>query len=42
MEHNGVPEYWSYPDDNLGDCEDYALENRRTLTRKAFASPVCS
>ncbi|MER8961637.1 transglutaminase-like cysteine peptidase [Mesorhizobium sp. M0622] len=42
MEHNGVPEYWSYPDDNLGDCEDYALENRRTLMRKAFASPVCS
>jgi predicted transglutaminase-like cysteine proteinase len=27
----GVEEYWSYPVNNLGDCEDYVLEKRRQL-----------
>jgi predicted transglutaminase-like cysteine proteinase len=27
----GVEEYWAYPDDGYGDCEDYALEKRREL-----------
>src|SRR5258708_22597867 len=31
LEHWGVVERWSYPDDGYGDCEDYALLNRRML-----------
>ncbi|MEO3999143.1 transglutaminase-like cysteine peptidase [Mesorhizobium sp. CAU 1732] len=31
MEIWGVEEYWSYPVDGVGDCEDYALEKRRRL-----------
>ena len=31
LEHWGVVERWSYPDDGYGDCEDYALLKRRTL-----------
>jgi predicted transglutaminase-like cysteine proteinase len=31
MEHWGVVEKWSYPDDGYGDCEDYALLKRRML-----------
>ncbi|MGN6582473.1 MAG: transglutaminase-like cysteine peptidase [Rhizobiaceae bacterium] len=31
MQNYGVEEYWSYPDDGYGDCEDYALEKRREL-----------
>lgn len=31
MENYGVEEYWSYPDNGYGDCEDYALEKRREL-----------
>ena len=27
----GVEEYWSYPTNGYGDCEDYALEKRRRL-----------
>jgi predicted transglutaminase-like cysteine proteinase len=27
----GVEEYWSYPANGFGDCEDYALEKRRLL-----------
>lgn len=30
-EHHGVVEYWSYPTDGRGDCEDYVLEKRRRL-----------
>jgi predicted transglutaminase-like cysteine proteinase len=30
----GVEEYWTYPDQGVGDCEDYALEKRRQLMRK--------
>lgn len=31
MEMWGVEEYWSYPVNGYGDCEDYALEKRRRL-----------
>lgn len=31
MEIYGVEEYWAYPDNGFGDCEDYALEKRREL-----------
>ena len=31
MEHWGVVERWSYPDDGYGDCEDYVLLKRRLL-----------
>ena len=31
LEHWGVVERWSYPDDGYGNCEDYALLKRRTL-----------
>jgi len=29
----GVEEYWSYPANGYGDCEDYALEKRRQLAK---------
>ena len=31
MDHWGVVEKWSYPDDGYGDCEDYVLLKRRLL-----------
>jgi predicted transglutaminase-like cysteine proteinase len=31
LEHWGVKERWSYPDDGYGDCEDYVLLKRRML-----------
>ncbi|MBZ9683769.1 MULTISPECIES: transglutaminase-like cysteine peptidase [unclassified Mesorhizobium] len=31
MENYGAEEYWAYPDNGYGDCEDYALEKRREL-----------
>jgi predicted transglutaminase-like cysteine proteinase len=31
IEHWGVVERWSYPDDGYGDCEDYVLLKRRML-----------
>lgn len=31
MEAWGQEEYWSYPDNGVGDCEDYAMEKRRKL-----------
>ncbi len=31
MEMWGVEEYWSYPVNGYGDCEDYVLEKRRRL-----------
>ena len=31
LEHYGVVEKWSYPDDGYGDCEDYVLLKRRML-----------
>lgn len=31
LDHWGVVERWSYPDDGKGDCEDYVLLKRRML-----------
>ena len=31
LEMWGQEEYWSYPDNGAGDCEDYVLEKRRRL-----------
>ncbi len=31
LDHYGVVEKWTYPDDGYGDCEDYALLKRRML-----------
>jgi predicted transglutaminase-like cysteine proteinase len=36
LEHWGVAERWSYPDDGYGDCEDYVLLKRRTLIRAGW------
>ncbi len=30
----GTEEVWAYPDDGVGDCEDYVLEKRRQLMRR--------
>lgn len=30
-DHYGVEDYWTYPDDGMGDCEKYVLEKRRRL-----------
>ena len=37
LENYGQVEYWSYPDHGYGDCEDHALEKRRTLKRLGFS-----
>ncbi|MBS7704107.1 transglutaminase-like cysteine peptidase [Chelatococcus asaccharovorans] len=31
IEHWGLIESWDFPDDGIGDCEDYVLEKRRQL-----------
>ena len=36
MEHWGVVERWSYPDDGKGDCEDYVLLKRRMLVQAGW------
>jgi predicted transglutaminase-like cysteine proteinase len=36
MEHWGVVERWSYPDDGYGDCEDYVLLKRRMLIQAGW------
>src|SRR5262245_4446386 len=36
MDHWGVVERWSYPDDGRGDCEDYVLLKRRMLTQAGW------
>ncbi len=36
LEHWGVVEKWSYPDDGKGDCEDYVLLKRRMLIRAGW------
>src|SRR4051812_34972443 len=38
LEHWGVVEKWSYPDDGYGDCEDYALLKRRMLIEVGWPS----
>ena len=37
IDHYGKDEVWAYPDDGLGDCEDYVLEKRRDLMRKGIS-----
>lgn len=36
MDHHGVADRWSYPDDGKGDCEDYVLLKRRMLINAGF------
>lgn len=36
VEHWGVVEKWSYPDDGYGDCEDYVLLKRKMLMRAGW------
>lgn len=36
LEHWGVVEKWSYPDDGYGDCEDYVLLKRRLLMQAGW------
>src|SRR3974390_1325219 len=36
LEHWGVVERWSYPDDGYGDCEDYVLLKRRMLMQSGW------
>jgi predicted transglutaminase-like cysteine proteinase len=36
LDHWGVSEHWSYPDDGYGDCEDYVLLKRRILIQSGW------
>lgn len=36
MENYGVEEYWTYPTNGRGDCEDYVLLKRRLLIEAGF------
>jgi predicted transglutaminase-like cysteine proteinase len=36
LDHWGVVEKWSYPDDGYGDCEDYVLLKRRMLLQSGW------
>lgn len=36
MDHFGVEEYWTYPVDGKGDCEDLVLEKKRRLVIMGF------
>ena len=36
MEHWGVVDQWDYPSDGKGDCEDFALLNRKILLEEGF------
>ena len=36
LEHWGVVEKWSYPDDGYGDCEDFVLLKRRLLMQAGW------
>src|SRR5215217_5045675 len=36
LEHWGVAERWSYPDDGYGDCEDYVLLKRSMLMQAGW------
>jgi predicted transglutaminase-like cysteine proteinase len=36
LDHWGVVERWSYPDDGYGDCEDYVLLKRKMLTQAGW------
>jgi predicted transglutaminase-like cysteine proteinase len=34
----GQQEFWAYPDQGIGDCEDFALEKRRILMRRGVSA----
>jgi len=36
LEHYGVVEKWTYPDDGYGDCEDYVLLKRKMLMQAGW------
>jgi predicted transglutaminase-like cysteine proteinase len=36
LDHWGIVERWSYPDDGKGDCEDYVLLKRRMLMQAGW------
>jgi predicted transglutaminase-like cysteine proteinase len=36
LEHYGVVEKWTYPEDGYGDCEDYVLLKRRLLMQAGW------
>ena len=36
LDHWGLIEVWSYPDDGYGDCEDYVLLKRRMLIESGW------
>uniref|UniRef100_UPI003BA9580D transglutaminase-like cysteine peptidase n=1 Tax=Stappia sp. TaxID=1870903 RepID=UPI003BA9580D len=36
MELFGVEEYWTYPTDGAGDCEEYVLEKQRVLESRGW------
>jgi predicted transglutaminase-like cysteine proteinase len=40
LDHWGVVELWSYPDDGYGDCEDYVLLKRRMLIQSGWPRDV--
>lgn len=37
MDIYGKDEVWAYPDNGVGDCEDYVLEKRRQLSRMGIS-----
>ncbi|TPK65749.1 transglutaminase [Mesorhizobium sp. B2-4-15] len=37
LDNYGKEEWWAYPDNGFGDCEDYALEKRRELSSLGIA-----
>ncbi|MBZ9703753.1 MULTISPECIES: transglutaminase-like cysteine peptidase [unclassified Mesorhizobium] len=37
MDNYGKDEWWAYPDNGFGDCEDYALEKQRELQAAGIA-----
>src|ERR1700745_3467483 len=37
LEHYGKLDWWAYPVDNKGDCEDYVLEKRRQLMEHGWS-----
>jgi len=38
LDHYGLEEYWTYPVDGKGDCEDIVLEKKRRLVALGWAS----
>lgn len=45
MQSHGVPDHWDLPfeeGENVGDCEDYALEKQKTLANEGFPAAQLS